>query len=168
MDDTRAPACHIKKSSCTEHPRGHSTLAAFTNPQNGKFMDSVNETYGPTYSLRGLFGERLLNTYDPKAMHSVLIKDAEHWPKSLAKTDNFKMFLGPGILAATEARHRTQRKMLNPMFSTAHLRDTIHIFYNVARNMQKAIASHIGEDALTTGGRRERRRGRVRARAGGD
>ncbi|EDR04679.1 uncharacterized protein LACBIDRAFT_303978 [Laccaria bicolor S238N-H82] len=37
-------------------------------------------------------------------------------------------------------RHRRQRKMLNPVFSIAHMREMVPIFYNVTHNLRASIA----------------------------
>ena len=41
------------------------------------------------------------------------------------------MLLGPGLLSTTGIQHKRQRKLLNPVFSVAHLRDMVQIFYNM-------------------------------------
>ena len=41
------------------------------------------------------------------------------------------------------ARHRKQRKMLNPVFSIAHMRQMIPIFYNITHKLQDAIAMRV-------------------------
>ena len=45
------------------------------------------------------------------------------------------LLLGPGILTTEGEQHRRQRKLLNPVFSAAHLRNMTHIFYNVAHDV---------------------------------
>ena len=57
------------------------------------------------------------------------------------------MVIGPGILSTEGQTHRRQRKMLNPVFSAAHLRNMTHIFYNIAHKVQKAIADRVGTEA---------------------
>ncbi|KAG6873943.1 hypothetical protein C0995_008982 [Termitomyces sp. Mi166 len=44
---------------------------------------------------------------------------------------------GPGEI------HKRQRKMLNPVFSTAHLRNLIPVFDNVARKLESAITAKL-------------------------
>ena len=56
------------------------------------------------------------------------------------------MLLGPGLLTTESQQHRKQRKMLNPVFSAAHLRNMSHIFYDIAHKVQKAIASRVGKE----------------------
>ena len=46
------------------------------------------------------------------------------------------MLLGPGVLTTKGDQHKRQRKLLNPVFSAAHLRDMTHIFYKVAHRVR--------------------------------
>ena len=42
------------------------------------------------------------------------------------------LLIGPGLLSATGDIHRRQRKMLNPVFSGAHMRSLTPLFYEGA------------------------------------
>ena len=44
--------------------------------------------------------------------------------------------LGPGVLTTVGSQHKQQRKLLNPVFSSAHLRNMTHIFYKVAHRVR--------------------------------
>ncbi|CDO75038.1 hypothetical protein BN946_scf184640.g13 [Trametes cinnabarina] len=79
-------------------------------------------------------------------MHSILIKDAELYPKSLSPTTDIRMLLGPGLLTTDGAQNRKQRKLLNPVFSVAHLRNMTGIFYNIARKLCGALEARVGTD----------------------
>ena len=59
------------------------------------------------------------------------------------------MLLGPGVLSSKGEQHRRQRKLLNPVFSAAHLRNMTHIFYGVARNVRQAMASRLPSDGTS-------------------
>ena len=50
---------------------------------------------------------------------------------------------GPGLLATLGEHHRQQRKLLNPVFSIAHMRQMIPIFYNITHKLQDAIAMRV-------------------------
>ena len=41
------------------------------------------------------------------------------------------IFLGPGLLTTEGQQHRRQRKMLNPVFSAAHLRHMNGLFHDI-------------------------------------
>ena len=52
------------------------------------------------------------------------------------RVSDLLLFLGPGLLTTEGAQHRRQRKMLNPVFSAAHLRHMTHIFYDIAHKVR--------------------------------
>ena len=51
--------------------------------------------------------------------------------------------LGDGLLAVIGERHRKQRRLLNPVFSIAHMREMTPIFYSIARKLQEAVAARV-------------------------
>ena len=55
---------------------------------------------------------------------------------------DFSVLLGPGLLSTTGTQHKRQRKLLNPVFSVAHLRDMVQIFYNVAHQARLSPISY--------------------------
>ncbi|KAJ3565769.1 hypothetical protein NP233_g7435 [Leucocoprinus birnbaumii] len=93
------------------------------NPNGWAFHREILETYGRAMRIRGAFGERLLFTFDPRALHHVLVKDQAHYEESEAFTSRNAVIFGEGLLSTHGAKHRKQRKMLNPVFSINHMRD---------------------------------------------
>jgi cytochrome P450 len=45
------------------------------------------------------------------------------------------MVFGPGLLATEGETHRKQRKMLNPVFSTLHMRGIAPIIYQISHKV---------------------------------
>lgn len=43
-----------------------------------------------------------------------------------------RLLFGPSLLGTYGATHKKQRKMLNPVFSGAHMRNVTPLFYDVA------------------------------------
>ncbi|KAI0657108.1 cytochrome P450 [Cubamyces menziesii] len=109
-----------------------------------QFTRDVSETYGPVSKLRAFLGGPMLLVHDPKALHSLLIKDAEFYPKCAAPFDEFMLLLGPSLFTTEGAQHRRQRKQLNPVFSIAHLRNMTELFYDIAHRAIKAIENRVG------------------------
>ncbi|KAI0628868.1 cytochrome P450 [Trametes polyzona] len=119
----------------------------FARRDGWKQWRSWVDTYGPVWKLRGLLGRPLLHVSDPRALHSILIKDMEYYPKKLSgQTTEMDLLLGPGLLTTEGAQNRKQRKLLNPVFSVGHLRHMTHIFYGIARKLRKAMEDRIGPD----------------------
>ena len=50
----------------------------------------------------------------------------------------FVVFLGPGLLSTEGRQHRRQRKMLNPVFSAAHLRHMNGLFHHITDKVRHA------------------------------
>ncbi|KAI9066921.1 cytochrome P450 [Trametes sanguinea] len=109
-----------------------------------RWQEFVN-TYGSVFKIHSVLGMHFLHVFDPRAMHSVLIKDAELYPKTLSPTTDIRMLLGPGLLTTDGAQNRKQRKLLNPVFSVAHLRNMTHIFYNIAHKLCNALEARVGD-----------------------
>ncbi|KAI0628824.1 cytochrome P450 [Trametes polyzona] len=118
----------------------------FNPRQSWEFLQSVRERYGRAATLHGMFGEKILYTYDPRALHSIYVKEQDVYEENELLLTSFGLFLGPGLLAMLGDQHRRQRKMLNPLFSAKHLRDMTPIFYNVIHKLESAIASRVGDD----------------------
>lgn len=52
------------------------------------------------------------------------------------------VLLGPGLLTTEGAQNRKQRKLMNPVFSVAHLRNMTHIFYGIAHKVSMCNSSN--------------------------
>lgn len=58
----------------------------------------------------------------------------------LQSRNSFDMLLfGPGLLSTSGVTHKKQRKMLNPLFSGAHMRNLTPIFLEVSRKVRALI-----------------------------
>ncbi|RPD59281.1 cytochrome P450 [Lentinus tigrinus ALCF2SS1-7] len=122
---------------------GH--LPELTTRDAWKAIQHLAETYGPVSVLNGVLGTRMVHLYDPKALHHILIKDGEHYPKDSAPSNDLHLLLGPGLLTTEGGQHRRQRKMLNPVFSAAHLRHMTHIFYDIAHKLRRAVEARVSK-----------------------
>ncbi|KAJ3534146.1 hypothetical protein NMY22_g7047 [Coprinellus aureogranulatus] len=78
-------------------------------------------TYGPVYNVPGILQEQ--NVFE----------ESEDFLLSNKRT------LGMGLLATLGDHHRKQRKMLNPVFSIAHMREMTPTFYGIGRQLQASF-----------------------------
>ncbi|KAI9069672.1 cytochrome P450 [Trametes sanguinea] len=108
-----------------------------------KYHRHLGEEYGPVVRLHGRFGENVLYTYDPKAMHHIVIKDQEVFQESNWFTRMLLQLFGPGLLSTLGDHHRKQRKMLNPVFSINHMRHMTPIFYDVCHKLRTAVEARV-------------------------
>ncbi|KAK7452176.1 hypothetical protein VKT23_012279 [Stygiomarasmius scandens] len=115
----------------------------------GNFLDALNpdawdfhmrllKEYGPVVRLDGLMGDKQLVIYDPRAMHHILVKDQALYERQ--NLDATALIFGKGLTGITGEPHRKQRKALNPVFSIAHLRDMLPIFYDVVHKLENGLS----------------------------
>ncbi|KAI0651713.1 cytochrome P450 [Trametes meyenii] len=110
---------------------------------NWRFLSNIVSTYGPVAKLHGPFGAKFLHVYDPKVIHSVLVKDADVFTRGAGTNTTTQLMIGPGLLAVDGATHKRQRKMLNPVFSAAHMRGMTPFFHGIVRKLRDAIKSRV-------------------------
>ncbi|KAF4597348.1 cytochrome P450-dit2 [Pleurotus pulmonarius] len=109
------------------------------------FHLNLAKTYGPVAKIHGLFGDKQLYIYDPKAMHHVIVKDQDIYEEtSLFIQGNLLMF-GPGLLSTLGSHHKKQRKMLNPVFSIAHMRQMVPTFHAISNQLRDSLAKRCAD-----------------------
>ncbi|OCH94337.1 cytochrome P450 [Obba rivulosa] len=107
------------------------------------FYEKLGYTYGQVVKLYGMFGHKMLYVYDPLALHSIIVKDQYVYEEAAWFVKSNELLFGPGLLASLGDHHRKQRKMLNPVFSIAHMRHMTPIFYRVTHKLESAIMSRV-------------------------
>ncbi|KAJ4473285.1 cytochrome P450 [Lentinula edodes] len=104
------------------------------NPGAWAFHELIAEKYGGMARLHGPWGTKSLYIFDSKAMHTVLVKDQDVFEES----DGFLEFV-----LRIRHQHRQQRKMLNPVFSAAHMREMIPTFFQVGHQLESALKKRL-------------------------
>ncbi|TEB30223.1 cytochrome P450 [Coprinellus micaceus] len=140
---------------------GHMSLL-FSN-DSWDYHRDLCENYGQTCRVKGLFGEDFLYTFDPKAMHHIFVKasamsnlistaspyrpmafqDQYIYEEASFFTANGHVFFGPGLLSVTGDHHKKQRKMLNPVFSVAHLRHMVPTFFKIGEQLRSTFLAKV-------------------------
>ncbi|KAI0760468.1 cytochrome P450 [Fomes fomentarius] len=108
------------------------------------FIQYLTDNYPGIVRLYGPLGHRMLYVFDPLAMHNIIVKDQYIFEEAtwFIKTNMFN--LGPGLLSTLAGdHHRKQRKLLNPVFSIAHMRRMIPIFNTVGHRLIEALDKRI-------------------------
>jgi len=118
-------------------------LGRFYHPHGFDFHKEVAFNYGPVVKIHGLVGTPFLYVSDPKALHTVLIKEEAIFEETPAFLANTFVIFGPGLLSSMGHAHRKQRKLLNPVFSINHMRHMLPIFYNVVHKLRDAMSTQI-------------------------
>ncbi|KAI0754390.1 cytochrome P450 [Daedaleopsis nitida] len=118
-------------------------LPQLVNRQGMPFYRDLIENYGPVVRLQGAHGRKLLYVYDPRAMHSIVVKDQYNYEQPDWFIKSNLLTLGPGLLSTLGDHHRKQRRMLNPIFSINHMRHMIPMFYDVGHKLRAAIDERV-------------------------
>ncbi|KAJ7932189.1 cytochrome P450 [Mycena leptocephala] len=109
------------------------------------FHEDLAQNYGGVVKLHGSCGNKQLYVHDNAAMHSVLVTNEAIFPMPEAfLAANWTMF-GPCLVSTTGARHRRARKIMNPVFSTARLREIFPIMSTITH--KASSFSYIGHPA---------------------
>ncbi|KAG6815225.1 hypothetical protein H0H93_010515 [Arthromyces matolae] len=132
------------------------------DPQSGwGFLKLLGEQYPRVARVYGLFGSKHLHIHDSKALHHILVKDQAIFEETQSSLVSNIITFGGGLASTTgvtilppiaETRmidilsgeqHKRQRKMLNPVFSIAHMRKMIPMFNDVTQKLVKAIKAKL-------------------------
>ncbi|KAL4242915.1 cytochrome P450 family protein [Abortiporus biennis] len=107
------------------------------------FREDLLNKWNSVVRMRGILGENILYIYDPKAMHSILLKDAGSYEREEWSLTFFQLLFGKGLLATSGVHHRQQRKMLNPLFSIGHMRDMTDIFFRISYKLREGLVNEV-------------------------
>ncbi|KAF5342999.1 hypothetical protein D9758_013703 [Tetrapyrgos nigripes] len=112
------------------------------SPATGtEYQRRLLKEFDPVVRLDGMMGDKVLYLYDPKAMHHVLVKDQALFERTNVPASG--LMFGKGLGGITGEAHRKQRKALNPVFSIAHMRDMLPIFYDVIHKLEQGLTSRL-------------------------
>ncbi|CAK5283510.1 unnamed protein product [Mycena citricolor] len=115
-------------------------LARLHGPDGWDFHAQLERDFRPgVVKIHGLAGSLQLYVYDPVALHSILVKDAESYEEGLVFLSLTRVLFGTGILSTTGATHRRHRKIMMPAFSPKHLRGMVPALYEVACRLRDGL-----------------------------
>ncbi|KAJ3889944.1 cytochrome P450 [Lentinula edodes] len=119
------------------------------NPDAWGFHEFLAKEYGSMTRLHGPYGTNTLYIFDPKAMQTVLVKDQDVFEEDDGFIKGNLLIFGEGLLGTLGHRHRKQRKMLNPVFSAAHMREMIPVFFEVTHKLEAALENQLQAGSST-------------------
>ncbi|KAJ7739297.1 cytochrome P450 [Mycena olivaceomarginata] len=93
--------------------------------------DKWRREFGPNFTFRGLFSVRELHTSDTKAISHIVARNAVY-QKAPFSRDVTKRLFGSGLLAAELETHARQRRIMNPAFGAAQIRQMTGVFVEKA------------------------------------
>ncbi|KZT24217.1 cytochrome P450 [Neolentinus lepideus HHB14362 ss-1] len=112
--------------------------------QDGWYYNlQLAEKYGGVVKVHALLGAEQLYVSDPLALHYVVVKEQHIY----TETDMFimanKLIFGDGLISTLGEQHKKQRKMLNPVFSLANMRDLLPIIQPIADKLSGIFLEQI-------------------------
>ncbi|KAG8908284.1 hypothetical protein FRB99_007817 [Tulasnella sp. 403] len=112
--------------------------------EGGLVHDEWFAQYGPTIQYRGFLMSRRVATIDPRAL-AHFINHAYDFPKPDMARFALGRVVGRGVLSVEDDDHRRQRKIMNPCFGPAQIRDLMPIFYRKAYELRDIWIDKIGD-----------------------
>ncbi|KAH0835840.1 cytochrome P450 [Lanmaoa asiatica] len=110
--------------------------------------------YGSTLTYKGIFYSNRLFTVDTRAINHVLTHSSDYQKPSHIRF-NVSQLAGEGVVFVEGAEHRQQRRIMNPAFGPAQIRELTDIFLEKAVRLRDIWSSEIAKDpaGTTTGAR---------------
>ncbi|KAK7466266.1 hypothetical protein VKT23_004994 [Stygiomarasmius scandens] len=137
FSDARSNLSNIPGPESRSWWKGH--FGEAFHPDGWGFHEKIAKQFGSVIRLKSFMGETQLYTFDPKAMSHIFVKDQMIFEESSQFIEGNKLIFGEGLLSTLGEQHRKQRRMLNPVFSIAHLREMTPIFYEVAHRLEATL-----------------------------
>jgi cytochrome P450 len=116
-------------------------------PPNAKHEEWF-DTYGHVIRYKFLMGGMRLSSVDMGFIGYVL-QHNDDFIKPVRAQEMLERLLGNGVLVAEHTAHRRQRRVLNPAFSPAAIRDMTPIFYDKSYELQRKLIELIDEPSPT-------------------
>lgn len=112
--------------------------------ENSVLQEQWVKEYGPNITYRGFLGANRLWTVDPRALNHILTHSLDYQKPAQARA-NLSFVLGNGVLITEGEQHRSQRRIMNPAFGPAQIRELTTIFVEKAAQLRDMWASELSE-----------------------
>jgi cytochrome P450 len=106
--------------------------------------------YGHVIQYPMFLGIRRVCPYDARAINHILMHSSRYHKPEMLRGE-LGSILGQGLLNAEGEMHRRQRKIMNPAFSPAHIRDVTPIFLDKALELRELFLHKVSESDHSTG-----------------
>jgi cytochrome P450 len=117
------------------------------NPNAWRFQTDIVERFGRLIVVRGPFNGKHLFVSDPRALHSILVKDQHAYEETNAFITANTLMFGSSLVTALGENHRRQKKLLTPVFAVTHLRNMMDMLYDVAHKIDAVVEPKVKNGA---------------------
>ncbi|KAI0828219.1 cytochrome P450 [Trametes gibbosa] len=104
------------------------------------------EEYGPVTMYKGFLNLDRLWTIDPRALNHILTHSGDYQKPEGARR-NLARILGEGVLFTEGEQHRQQRRIMNPAFGPAQIRELTSVFVDKAKDLRNMWDTQIRGNA---------------------
>ncbi|KAJ7183142.1 cytochrome P450 [Mycena filopes] len=111
-------------------------------------VDRWRQEFGPNFVFKGLFSVRELHTSDIKAIAHI-ISHSNVYRKAPFALYSAKRLFGNGVLTSELDVHKRQRKVMNPAFGPAQIRQMSDVFIDKAAQLRDIWDGQITKDTQT-------------------
>ncbi|KAG9315222.1 cytochrome P450 [Chiua virens] len=80
---------------------------------------------------------------DPLALHHIVVKEQHVYTETDMFITGNRLIFGEGLISTLGEQHKRQRKMLNPVFSLANMRDLLPIIQPIADRLSSILQSQL-------------------------
>ncbi|KAJ7055975.1 cytochrome P450 [Mycena amicta] len=117
---------------------------------NPRLPSQWRKEFGPNFLFHGLFSVSELYTADLKALNHIITR-SDVYLRAEAHQEVSKRLMGESILFAVSDQHKRQRRVMNPAFGVAQVRDLTEIFVEKALEVSdEPFASSIASTSILT------------------
>ncbi|GBE77352.1 predicted protein [Sparassis crispa] len=124
----------------------YGNLKEIFHADNSVLHETWFEKYGATIRYKTLFNSDRLSTMDTKALNHILTHPSIYHKTAEARY-NLARVLGNGLVVVEDEQHRKQRKIMNPAFGSAQVRDLTEIFMAKANELRDLWAAEVSQSA---------------------
>ncbi|KAJ7505981.1 cytochrome P450 [Mycena galericulata] len=115
----------------------------YSGPRGFAYHHALAETYGRAFKIHMFAGEEQVYLSDTRALNHVLVRDTHVFDETPAMTSEFYYCFGPGLISVRGDTHKKQRKMIQPLFGTAHIRALTPTFWGIAYKLSDVIRARV-------------------------
>ncbi|RIB20329.1 cytochrome P450 [Gigaspora rosea] len=137
-----SPLCKIPGPPIENFILGNSTSILSDN--QGEVYVNLKKQYGGMVRYHLLLNEPNILISDPKLVQQILVTRSYDYPKHFPNKVSAKQLLGEGIFFAHGDVHKRQRKMMNPSFAIANVKEMMPTFVQGANQLKDLWTNQIG------------------------
>ncbi|PPQ72758.1 hypothetical protein CVT24_012798 [Panaeolus cyanescens] len=135
-DEWTSPLNALPKPPCPSFVFGN--MKEIMAAEAAQMQQSWIKQYGSTFTYKGFLGRTQLYTIDTKAVQHILM-NTNIYTKPEAVRHRLSMLLGNGLVLVEGDKHKEQRRLMNPAFSAARIRDMTGIFIQKSIELRTAL-----------------------------